>query len=59
LTVVIFGQKGLEIGGGNMVWAPFALAPVHEETRLSETKRFALRANVKEPGSSPGTERNE
>lgn len=23
---------GLEVGGGDMVWTSFALAPVHEET---------------------------
>ena len=31
-AVVIFGQKGLEIGGGDMIWSSFELAPVHEET---------------------------
>ena len=30
--VVICGQKGLEIGGGDMIWPSFELAPVHEET---------------------------
>jgi hypothetical protein len=30
--VVIFGQKGLEIGGGDMIWPSFGLAPAHEET---------------------------
>ena len=32
LTMVIFGKMGLEVGGGDMVWTSFALAPVHEET---------------------------
>ena len=31
-AVVIFGQKGLEIGGGDMIWPSFGLAPVREET---------------------------
>jgi hypothetical protein len=32
LAMVIFGQMGLEVGGSDMVWTSFALAPVHEET---------------------------
>jgi len=29
--VVVFGQGGLEIGCGDMVWAPVVSTPLHEE----------------------------
>ena len=30
-AVVVFGQSGLEIGGGDVVWATFVVAPLHEQ----------------------------
>ena len=29
--MVVFGQGGLEIGGGDMVWAPLVSTPLDEE----------------------------
>ena len=42
--VVVFGQKGLEIGGGDMIWPSFELAPVHE--RLLLKRRITARTNI-------------
>jgi hypothetical protein len=41
-AVVISGQNGLEIGGGDMIWPSFGLAPAHEETvaKTSHHARF-------------------
>jgi hypothetical protein len=41
-ALVIFGQKGLEIGGGDMIWPSLGLAPVHEEPRITECAPLAV-----------------
>jgi len=35
---------GLEVGGGDMVWTSFALAPVHEELLLE--RRIMARTHM-------------